>query len=181
MPLSFLFNLGLALSAALIFMTAFWAITERLQNSSLVDAAWSLCIAALGLFFLIRPGLTPRLMTAAGLLLVWALRLGFFILWRNYGKGEDPRYTALREKWGKDQKQKMLFFFWSQGAAAAFFTLPFILMAMNNTGSLQWQEYAAALLLLLSVAGETSADLSLAEHKKNPANRGKTCRAGLWN
>ncbi len=162
-------------------MSAFWAVTEGLKNSSLVDAAWSMCIAAIGLFFLVRSGLTPRHLAAAALLLLWALRLGFFILWRNHGKGEDPRYTALREKWGKAAKHKMLFFFWSQGAAAAFFALPFILVSLNPAADLRAMERAAALLLCLAVAGETSADFSLAAHKKNPANRGKTCRAGLWN
>ena len=33
---------------------------------------------------------------------------------------------------------------------------------------------------VLAVAGESLADWQLAQFKRNPASRGRTCRAGLW-
>ncbi len=178
----FLINFAEAFAMAFIMMTVLWAVTEWLKNSSLVDAAWSLCILMLALhFFAHSRGFFSRSLLGAALVSVWALRLSIFIFKRNHGKAEDPRYTALRQSWGEKQKIRMLQFFWAQGAAAAFFTLPFILASANTAQSLHGTEWAGALIILLAVAGETSADLSLEKFKSNPVHRGKTCRAGLWN
>jgi steroid 5-alpha reductase family enzyme len=35
--------------------------------------------------------------------------------------------------------------------------------------------------MILSIVGESIADAQLAKWRKNPANKGRTCRAGLWN
>ncbi|MBP9864829.1 MAG: DUF1295 domain-containing protein [Candidatus Omnitrophica bacterium] len=178
----FLFSTVEALVMALAVMTLIWAVTEWLQNSSLVDAAWSLTILALALHFAAQPeGFIPRDILTAALAAFWALRLSIFIFMRNHGKGEDPRYADLKVKWGEKRKFKMLQFFWAQGAAAAIFTLPFILTAANTAHQIHALEWAGALVVFAAVLGETSADISLARFKANPANRGKTCRAGLWN
>lgn len=177
-----IFSLLEAFAMAFVVMTVLWAITEWLKNSSLVDAAWSLCILIITLhFFAHGKGFWLRSALGAALVLVWALRLSLFIFNRNHGKAEDPRYTALRESWGEKQKIRMLQFFWAQGAAAAFFTLPFILLSAHSAPKLHASEWVGTLLILIAVAGETSADLSLKKFKNNPASRGKTCRAGLWN
>jgi hypothetical protein len=39
----------------------------------------------------------------------------------------------------------------------------------------------AALIWLASIAGESLADAQLAAFKRDPTNKGKVCRAGLWN
>jgi len=177
-----LLNFAESVIMALAVMTLIWALTERLQNSSLVDAAWSLTILALALHFAAQPeGFIPRDLLTSALAAFWALRLSIFIFLRNHGKGEDPRYADLKNKWGEKRKLRMLQFFWAQGAAAAIFTLPFILTGLNPTHTLHPLEWAGAFLVFIAVLGETSADISLARFKANPANRGKTCRAGLWN
>jgi steroid 5-alpha reductase family enzyme len=177
-----LFNFTEALLIALVVMTLIWAVTEWLENSSLVDAAWSLTILALSLHFAAQPeGFIPRDVLTAALAAFWAIRLSVFIFMRNHGKGEDPRYADLKTKWGEKRKLKMLQFFWAQGAAAVLFTIPFILTGVNSAHTIHPLEWSGALLVFIAVLGETSADLSLACFKKNPANRGKTCRAGLWN
>lgn len=163
-------------------MTVLWAVTEWLKDSSLVDTAWSLCIALLGLHFLSQPeSRTVHSFAAGTLLLLWALRLSIYIFKRNHGKGEDPRYTELKNKWGEKQKIRMLQFFWMQGAAAALFSLPFILVGMNTAPGISIVEWLGAAGVLAGIAGEASSDASLARFKANPANRGKTCRDGLWN
>ncbi len=179
---SILVNFSQAIAMALAVMTVLWAVTEWLQDSSLVDAAWSLCIALLALHFAAQPdGWRLRDLLTSALVLIWALRLSLFIFKRNHGKGEDPRYSELKQKWGAKRKVKMLQFFWAQGAAAALFTVPFILTGRNASAQIGALEWAGALVVLAAIAGEASADLSLARFKANPANRGKTCRAGLWN
>lgn len=177
-----LFSLGEAVLMALAVMTLLWAVTEKLNDSSLIDAAWSLCILALALHFAAQPtGWIIRDLFTGILVSVWALRLAIFIFLRNHGKGEDPRYTELKKNWGGKKKVKMLQFFWAQGAAAALFTIPFILTSLNSKKAIHPLEILGALLVIISVFAESSADLSLARFKQNPLNKGKTCRAGLWN
>ena len=177
-----LFSFAEALLMALAVMTLLWIVTEKLKDSSLVDAAWSLCILVLALHFAAQPtGWIIRDTLFSLIVFTWAFRLSVFIFTRNHGKGEDPRYTELKKNWGEKRKLKMLQFFWAQGAAAALFTLPFILMSLNAANTLQPLEILAAILVVCAVLGEASADLSLARFKANSANKGKTCREGLWN
>jgi len=210
MLVAILFNFAEALLMALVVMTLIWAVTEWLENSSLVDAAWSLTILALAMHFAAQPeGFIPRDLLTTALAVFWALRLSVFIFIRNHGKGEDPRYAELKVKWEKEAPQRsssamsltawlqrirlarnpaeahtrkrMLQFFWAQGAAAVIFTTPFILTGANSAHTIHPLEWTGAVFVFIAILGEASADLSLARFKKNPANRGKTCRAGLWN
>ena len=40
--------------------------------------------------------------------------------------------------------------------------------------------WAAAAVWVIAVAGETLADRQLAAHRRGPAQKGRTCRRGLW-
>jgi steroid 5-alpha reductase family enzyme len=57
---------------------------------------------------------------------------------------------------------------------------PFLLAALNPRPRLSPFEYAGAALWLVAWMGEIAADWQLHRFKANPANRGVTCRAGLW-
>ena len=59
--------------------------------------------------------------------------------------------------------------------------VPFLLAAENRGPAFSLLEYAALVLWVVAIAGEIAADVQLNAFKSNPANRGKTCRAGLWN
>ena len=92
-----LLRLALA-DAALVFgsFIALWAISMAMRDSSLVDIWFAPCIAAaavLGAF--IGAGAPPRRVLIAVLATCWAVRLGGYLLWRNWGR-EDPRYARLR-------------------------------------------------------------------------------------
>jgi len=62
----------------------------------------------------------------------------------------------------------------------ALFSLPFAVVATRETDPAPAQILLAALLWLLCVGGEALADRQLARFRAEPANRGRTCRAGLW-
>ena len=57
---------------------------------------------------------------------------------------------------------------------------PFLLASQNPAPAFSDFEYAAAVLWVVAIAGEITADMQLNSFKSNAANRGKTCRAGLW-
>ncbi|MGH8125326.1 MAG: DUF1295 domain-containing protein, partial [Rhodanobacteraceae bacterium] len=124
-----------------------------------------------------RGAIAPRLVLAVlgGL---WGLRLAMHLCARVRGEPEDGRYQELRAHWLGDQR-KLFAFFQFQAALIVLFALPFIAVAANpsvSTGLL----IAGAVIWLGSVAGEAIADRQLARFRADPANRGKTCRTGLW-
>ena len=81
-------------------MGALWLVSLRLRNASIVDIFWGLgfaLIAGVGLAHA-GPDRAPRQWLVAGLVIVWGVRLAAYLLWRNAGHGEDPRYAAMRRR-----------------------------------------------------------------------------------
>jgi steroid 5-alpha reductase family enzyme len=66
-----------------------------------------------------------------------------------------------------------------QAALIALFSVPFVIVCGNPATRPAWL-VAGAALWCLSVAGESRADSELARFRADGANRGRTCRAGLW-
>lgn len=173
--------IGLAIVWALAatMMTLGWRWQRRRSNCGIVDVLWSsglggaaILLAALG-----HGALWPRLLL--GLLGgMWGLRLARHLWVRVRGKPEDGRYAQLRERWHGDQR-KLFALFQFQAGLVVLFSLPFLGVAANNATSPQWLALAAA-IWLVSVLGETTADRQLARFRNDPANKGKTCRDGLW-
>jgi steroid 5-alpha reductase family enzyme len=52
---------------------------------------------------------------------------------------------------------------------------------VHNREEMIWIEWTALGLWLIGIAGESVADYQLKQFKADPANKGKTCDAGLWN
>lgn len=162
-------------------MTGVWVFSMRVRNVGYVDVAWSglMAVGALIAGLLSHGATLPRTLAAlAGA--VWAARLCLHLLHRVMHEEEDGRYKALREEWKGDPKRYFLFF-QLQAFIVALFSLPFLGAASNPDNRVGAWTIAAVVVWLLSVGGEAIADAQLAEHRANPANKGKTCRKGLWN
>lgn len=169
-----------------VFMTACmtmiggWWWQQRSTNAGIVDVLWASGMAASAIFYAMTlPGAAlPRLLVGlmGGL---WGARLALHLARRVFNEEEDGRYRNLRRRWNGDQR-KFLLFFLAQAGFVLMFSLPFWIAAHNPMGAwTQWKIYAV-LLWLVAVGGEAIADRQLAAHRENPANRGKTCRSGLW-
>jgi steroid 5-alpha reductase family enzyme len=161
-------------------MAGVWAFAMRVRNIGYVDAAWAglMAVAAIVAGIAASGAPLPRALAAAfGAL--WGLRLGLHLLRRVMHEDEDGRYRALREQWNGDPK-RLFAFFQLQALVVALFALPFLGAAANPHPRLDAWMIAAGLVWLLSVGGEALADAQLARHRADPANRGRTCRIGLW-
>ncbi len=112
------------------------------------------------------------------LVAVWGLRHAYLLLrHRVIGKPEEGRYVALRAKWTPGG---FYVFFLAQGLLAVLLSAPFLL-AVGDTGPVpRTVELVALALFAVGLVGEVVADAQLAAFKRDPANRGHTCRAGLW-
>ena len=170
---------GLILIQGLVFLV--WIAAYRVQKTSIVDTFWSLLVfvAAVSYFF-IFPSQPPVSIFYISLAAFWALRLSLHIHFKGRGQGEDPRYRALRQKWGADEKRRMLIFYIQQGFAAWIFSLPFFVMFANPTGLFQLWQIIGTFIWIAAFNGESIADAQLLAFKKEPVNKGRVCRTGLW-
>ncbi|MEO8670150.1 MAG: DUF1295 domain-containing protein [Tahibacter sp.] len=171
---------GIVWLAASVAMLGGWLLQRQTRNAGIVDAIWAACMSASALFYasIGSGGLMPRLALAlcGGF---WGFRLCMHILARVLYEHEDGRYRHLREYW-KDHQGKFFAFFQAQALLTALFSLPFYAVAQNTgVGANPWI-IAGAIVWSISVAGEGLSDMQLAQFRRNPQHRGKTCRVGLW-
>lgn len=160
-------------------MTLGWRWQRARSNAGIVDVLWS---AGLGgaavLFALLGDGAAAPRFALAALGGLWSWRLAQHLWKRVRGESEDGRYRALRERWHGDQR-KLFAMFQFQALLIALFALPFLAVA-RNPRSLPIALAGGIVIWLVAVAGESIADRQLARFRADPANRGKTCRDGLW-
>jgi len=164
-------------------MLVLWLIHLPLHNAAIVDAGWAGGLALLGsLYAVMGTGWEPRRIAIALMASVWGLRLALYLLFtRVIGHPEEGRYVELRKQWRTNIPLKFFFFFEFQAVLCIVLATPFLLASQNLAPAFSGFEYAAAVLWVVAIAGEISADMQLNSFKANAANRGKTCRAGLWN
>ncbi|TXK59164.1 DUF1295 domain-containing protein [Alkalisalibacterium limincola] len=165
--------------AALV-MTAAWALSWKRRNAGWVDVFWAGLMAAAALYagsFSDGAALNRWLVAMMGGL--WGARLSLHLMHRVLGEPEDGRYRTLREHWSGDQRRFFLFF-QAQALIVALFSVPLLVAAANPESGLRTVTALAIVVWLVAVGGEALADRQLARFRAVPANRGRTCRAGLW-
>ena len=178
MPIDLLLLLCWAVSAVAMVLAFVGA--RRAGKIGYVDVAWAGLMAVSALLVATCAGGTPLSRILVGLLgATWALRLCLYLFRRVSHETEDGRYVALRERFG-DAALPFFVFFQMQALVVALFALPFATVASRAGDPARWQIVAATAVWMLAVGGEALADHQLARFRKDPANRGRTCRAGLW-
>jgi steroid 5-alpha reductase family enzyme len=170
-------------AAMAVVMGAAWARQRTTRDATAVDVLWSLGIGALVLSYAIAGaglGDPTRRALVALVCGAWSLRLGGHLLRDRVGTsaGEDGRYRHLRKVWGDGAQPRFFVLYQVQAALAALFSLP-PLVAMRG-GPVDGWAWAGTALAALAIAGEGLADRQLGFFRRDPAHRGRTCRAGLW-
>ena len=172
--------IALHAGAASALMAVVWLVAVRIGNASYVDVAWAYGVGGAGVLdAAIGSGSAAHRALVGIFAAVWSLRLGTYILVRLLGKPEDGRYQELRRRWSPGANRAFLVFFQAQAGFVTVFSLPFAFVAVDG-GSVSPLVWLGAALAFGAIAGEVVADRQLAAWRADPANAGKTCRAGLW-
>ena len=181
MPLLYTLILSAVIMLAIL-MFVLWAIARKIDNYALVDVGWSYSFALVAVLFLVLSGeYGPRHLLTAGLVCLWSLRLGTHLFVnRIKGKEEEGRYKNLRAKWKTDLPKKFLIFYMAQAVSVVFLATPFILVFTSPNSAIGSFEIAAIVVGIISISGESIADHQLQTFLKNPNNKGKVCKVGLW-
>ena len=173
-----------ALVIPVVMMAGVLLLARVLNNAGIVDIFWSYgFIPVAAVCAALAQGNVARNFILVLMVTIWAARLGTYLLIRvaKHHPEEDGRYATLRQQFPKRTWLMFFGFFEAQGVLIALLSVPFVLVFINGAPGLGLFEYAGIALWLAGMLGESAADAQLDRFRKNPANKGKTCRVGLWN
>jgi steroid 5-alpha reductase family enzyme len=173
----------LGIVAIVIFFTILWAVSLRLQNSSIADAGWGPGILVIGLtYYFTSDGYPLRAYLTLALLAVWAIRLGAHLGIRNRLEGEDYRYV----KWRDEYEDSWWWFsyvkvFLLQAVIAWIVSLPIYFAIVSLTpAELTLFDIVGVLVFLAGLVFESVGDEQLRRFRADRANKGKVLDTGLW-
>mgnify|MGYP001819804803 FL=1 len=177
----------LLLNAAVIAvsMLLLWLLSLRLRDASIVDICWGLgfVLIAWATCASVAVGahpVAPRAFVLATLTTVWGLRLAAYLAWRNHGRGEDPRYRAMRDHHGKSfWWVSLITVFGLQGAVMWLVSLPLQIGPTDST-AMSTLNYCGIAVWGIGFLFESLGDYQLAKFKANADSGGKVMDQGLW-
>ncbi|OYX36288.1 MAG: hypothetical protein B7Y99_02295 [Caulobacterales bacterium 32-69-10] len=167
-------------------MAAAWATVKRTGNGGWTDVYWTFGTGLAGAACALVPvegggWPTARQALVAGLVAMWAIRLGTYVARRVASSPEDARYARLRETWGERFTGRMFGFLQIQAPATALLCLAIMVAARRPAPSeLRVEDFAGLAILVVAIAGEAVADRQMKRFKADTANHGKVADTGLW-
>jgi len=175
--------LGWNLAAVTGMMFCGWLISLVYKNVTLVDSLWGMGFVLIAwITFCLTEGYTGRKVLIVVLTTVWGLRLSAHLSWRNWGKGEDPRYGGWRQAGGNRFWIISLFkvfllqalFMWVIALAIQYGQVSRMPAHFTRL------DFAGLIIWMIGFLFESISDWQLARFKSDPANKGKVMDRGLW-
>lgn len=171
------------LVAVAAMMVTGWLISLAYRNVTIADSLWGLGFVLIAwLTFFMSDGVWSRKMLIAVLVTVWGLRLSIYLSWRNWGKGEDPRYGSWRKKSGDR--------FWLVSLFKVFILQALFLWVISvavqigqlapTPAKLTWLDGLGIIVWAVGFTFESLGDWQLAKFKSDPASKGRVMDRGLW-
>ena len=121
-----------------------------------------------------------RRLLVAAMAAAWSARLGSYIFARNLGAEDDPRYAELKRGWGGEAPRQLFLFLQAQALAGWPLAGAALLAAHVPNRTLGVADALGALIFVVGLAGEATADRQIARFRAEPGNRGGICETGLW-
>ncbi len=164
------------------YMTLLFIVALIRKRNDIADVGWGLGFILVAISSLLLNGvLTPRKTLILALVVIWGLRLAIHIFMRNRGKKEDYRYKQWREDWGSNWViRSYLQVFLLQGVFMLMVTFPLMLAMTYDVRPLGLLDIAGVIVWGTGFFFESVGDYQLTQFLRNPANRGKIMKYGLW-
>ncbi len=165
-----------------LYMTILWVIAYLKHDNSIADVGWGIGFILIALSsFILSPYRSARSIIITLLVFIWGVRISYYLVKRSWGRAEDSRYQALRDAWGEHQAVKAFFIvFVLQGVLMLIISYPVMLVNFQFPVAVGLPECAAIFLWCIGMLWEALGDFQLAQFLKNPVNRGRIMKEGLW-
>lgn len=166
-----------------VIFTLFWAYAKKINNYSIVDIIWSYAFILVTAFYCFNLEAWTLRQTLLLLMVgAWSLRLGTFLLLRIYKAHphEDNRYQFLRKKYAPKVESRFFWFFQMQALSVVLLSFLFLEISLNTSQEISNFEIVGLIVWLIAFLGESLSDFQMDQFRKDPANKGQTCKVGLW-
>jgi steroid 5-alpha reductase family enzyme len=164
-------------------MFALWIVGLVRRDVSIVDPFWGVGFVLVAwIAWSLNAPAELRVLLLVGMTTVWGVRLSAFLLWRNWGHGEDRRYAAMRAHhasrfWWVSLGSVFLL----QGTILWFVSLPIqVAASANSPAPFGWLDAAGIVIWATGLFFEAVGDWQLARFKADPKNAGRVMDRGLW-
>lgn len=166
-----------------LYMNLFFVISWVKKRNDVADVAWGLGFVFIAwLSFYISGYYVWENILISTLVTIWGARLSLHIYLRNRNKPEDFRYQKWRNEWGKwFYLRSYLQVFLLQGLFLFIISLPVLFINLYNYGEENSALFFLGILVwFIGFLFESVSDWQLANFIKNPENKGKIMKTGLW-
>jgi steroid 5-alpha reductase family enzyme len=155
------------------FYMCFWFVISLIKkDNGVADIGWGLGFVVLAWANYQGHLLLPILAS------FWGLRLAIYLFIRNWNKEEDWRYQNWRKAWGKTFLwRSFLQVFMLQGFFLFLIAIPLMNQSVQEVRIIQM---IGSAVWLIGFLWESIADYQLFQFKKDPTNKGKVMKTGLW-
>ncbi len=163
-------------------MAVTFLLSLLLRDNSIVDVTYGLAAAlAAATTFVLSPTRHPREAVLLALVGLWGVRLATHLLVRKSGQGEDFRYRAWRDQWGRwFLLRSILQIYVLQGAVLLVILTPVLLARRAPGGPLGLVDGLGVAVWASGFFFEAVGDAQLLAFKREPGNRGRFITRGLW-
>lgn len=165
--LAFLVSISINL---LMFVPAF-----RYKTDKLTDISYAVTFATVALFGFIASNKSSLHWLLFVMVLLWATRLGGFLLIRVWKRGKDARFDGMRENFW------LFLRFWLLQGLSVFVVMLAAVTGFGkqdtNLGYLVW---SGAIIFAAGLVIEATADWQKYQFGNNPSNKNKWIDQGIW-
>lgn len=164
----------MTLGVSLAINIALFLIAFRLQSDKLTDISYALSFAVIALWaFMLSDHSLYHTMLCA-LVLIWAVRLGGFLLQRIIKNGKDKRFDDMRGSFFRFGK------FWVAQAITVWVMMLPSIFAFSSSATIGVIGFIGISIWAIGLVCETIADMQKARFKNDTSNKNKWIETGIW-
>jgi steroid 5-alpha reductase family enzyme len=171
------YNLGFTFGVVLGLQVLAFAVAATRKTDTLTDITYSLTFALVAILLLVGAGrYEPTQVLIAAAIVIWAARLGGYLLVRVLRTGRDKRFDGIRENPLKFAG------FWLLQTVTIWTVLLPATLALSSPAPLPlgWQAWAGGAIWLAGLLIEAIADQQKFAFRNDPGNDGRWIDRGLW-
>ena len=164
------------------FMVIAFLVGTIKKNNSVIDIFYGFGYVVLVWSSLILSAdFALRKIILTSLVTLWGFRLAIYIVIRNWGRSEDYRYQAIRERMGNNVILKSFFrIYLFQGLIIFLVGFPELFVNVSSHSIINWLDFFGVGLWIVGFYFESVGDYQLRKFLKKPENKGKIMAQGLW-
>jgi steroid 5-alpha reductase family enzyme len=165
----------ISLGVSLLINAILFAIAFRYKTDKVTDASYSLSFIVVALYALLTGPITAYRVVLTLLTVIWAARLGSFLVKRVWKTGKDRRFDEMRDSFIKFGQ------FWLLQAIGVWVIMIASLLALRtNHSGINLVAVIGIIIWFKGFIIEAVADQQKANFNANPKNKGHWIAVGVW-